>query len=234
MSTINLKTSSLISAYHALRTTIPDLGRPKYQTAYDLLFLEIQQFQSTLPEDSDEARMLSDIEADYVQQLTATLSKRDDETFRTDSYYWLTLLSEGYTSPHFTDLLSKEAEQRLFSDYGKVKTVHRAPGCRLPSMEALWLLNVQIAMQLNPRHQYSIEAECLDLAKENLHLLKDIEDPDGNNTQLLALLHLRTGDDTYRQLAQAAIATWPSDELTLQQKYFLQYYKSLGLKVERL
>ena len=218
----------LVAAYHALRLVNPMAGSPLFQTEFDLFFTQIQQLHATLPKDTEEDRMLSAIEADYVQLLTAKLSERDDETFRRDSYYWLTLLSDGYTSPYILEVLAKDAEQRLFSNYDKVKTSHHAPGWHIPSIEVTWLLNAHIAMQLNPLHRYALETECADIAKENLMTLRDMDDAEGHNTQLLTLLYLRTGEPTCRQLAEAIIATWSQDELSPEQKYFLQYYHKVA------
>ena len=217
---------TLVSAYHALRQSNPHAGHPLYQYVYDEYFRTFNRVYEATPHDTEEWNLLSDIRSNYIKQLTGNLRSRDDETFRTESYHWLTLIHDGYTSPYITEAIVDEAETRIFSNYDKVKTCHHAPGWNIPDMEVTWLLNILIAMQLNPLHQYSMEPDCIAIAQENLDLLKNREDPSGRNTQLLALLHQRTGNPTYQHLADALISTWSNDTLTLEQRHFLQYYRA--------
>ena len=217
---------TIVAAYHALVQAFPKVGHPLYQREYDEFFHFFKSIYDATPEESEEHQLLSAVKSDYIKQLTDNLSERDDETFRSESYFWLTVKAGmGHSSPYFTDVLPEDAEKRIFINYDRLKTTHNGAGCYLPDLEITWLLNMLIAMQLNPGHRYSMEEECISMAKENLHALKNTADSDGSKTQLLALLHLHTGTEQYRQLADAIIATWYKDHLSLEQQYFLQYYQ---------
>ena len=218
---------AIVSAYQALRQLLPEAGHPLCQLEYDRFFRYFKRVYDATPQGTEEWERLSEVKSDYTRLLADHLSRRSDDTFRSDSYFWLSVAGDtDYESPYFPDILAEDAERRLFSNYALVKSCHNAPGCCIPDIECTWLLNVLIAMLLNPRHRYVMAEECIAIAKEDLDALRHTEDPEGHAAQLQALLHLRTGDPTLRNLADAAIAAWSNNTQTPEQKYFLAYYRS--------
>ena len=218
---------TVVSAWHALRLTNPKAGRPMYQTGYDRFFRFFRQVLDVTPVDTEEGRLLSEVRDGYMQLLSDSLGSRSDGEYRSESYYWLTVMAGGRcSSVWFLDALALDAERRVFESHRLLTFYHTVPGAFIPAIEAVWLVDAFIGMMLCPRRRFACEADCIRIAKADLPHLMDSDDTEGLYTQLLALLHLRTGEDRYRQLADAVIATWPNQNLPLQQQYFRTYYQT--------
>jgi len=218
---------TVVSAWHALRLVNPKAGRPMYQRDYDRFFDFFKMVSDSTPENTEEERQLSEIRDDYMQLLADNLDSRSDEEYRSESYYWLTVkAARGYSPSFLSEALARDAEKRVFGSHRLLTFYHASTGAFIPTVEATWLVNIFIGMQLTPGHRFSFEAECIRMACENLAYLLNMADEYGRYVQLLVLLYLRTGEDRYRQLADTAIAAWPEQGLPLEQAYFRSYYQT--------
>ena len=212
----------LATAYYALRLCQPKAGFPIIQMGYDDLFTVIDKVLAVTEENSDDARQLQTLKADYRRLLSDNLIMRSQEEYRCHSYYWLTLL-DSLKGGDFLTALSQDAEKRTFRAHEQLQDVHHAPGFFSPKTEADHLIDIFLGMQLNPHRKYSFHQECIDIAKEQLPLLW--EDDDSAKAQLATLLFLRTGDDRFRQQADDIISSWHASHLSSEQRFFLQYHR---------
>ena len=218
--------TTIVRTYRKMKKASPHAGLPVFQIKYDAFFRSFDQVFEETPQDTDEWQQLSAVKADYKKMLKENLADRDTETFRYQSYYWLSLshdMDKEFCSSDFLEALAADAEQQSFYYYHLLQNIHQTSGCFLPSVEVSYLINIFLGWQFNPGIKYSMEEECIEIAKGLLDLISD--DEQGRKAQLLALLHLRTGNPAFKQQAADLITHWDKTHLTQEQSFFLQYYK---------